>query len=81
MCGARFAKIPINLQYSLVCGLERAAAAAAYIQGDSGKGIVVAVGSSGCLRVYSVSFRNSVQAYFSTKVVFTEADFLESDGS
>ena len=70
----------MNLQYSLVCGLERAAAAACdYIQGDSGRVIVVAVGSNGFLRVYSVSFRNSVQAYFSTKVVFTESDFLESE--
>ena len=54
----------------------------ACIEGGSGKGMVVAGGSDGCLRVYSVSFRYSAQVNLSAEVVFTELAFLvEFDGS
>ena len=51
-------------------GLRRATAAAACIEGGSGKEM------DGCLRVYSVSFRDSAQANLSAEVVFTELAFL-----
>ena len=42
----------------------------------------MAFGSNVCLRIYSVSFRNSAQANLYVEVVFTEsAFFIESDDS
>ncbi len=63
-------------------GLGRATAAATCIEGGSGKGMFVAGGSDGCLRVYSVSLREGSDGRLSTAVVFAESAFLgERDGS